>query len=202
MKKKDKSKISAFDIPALEDSSAALIDAARDIFINEGVKGLSVRRVAQSAGCTTMAVYSRFKGKDGILGALFDEGFEKLANAQRAIDSKFKNEDRVVAFCRAYRITALENPHHYALMLGQFSGELVPSESSQVKAMATLNYLADAVAGMASMQNKNRLACVETAESLFAFCHGWVSLERMHFFGEIKTKNPAFDRAILALVGK
>jgi AcrR family transcriptional regulator len=202
MKKKDKSKISAFDIPALEDSSAALIDAARDIFINEGVKGLSVRRVAQSAGCTTMAVYSRFKGKDGILGALFDEGFEKLANAQRAIDAKFKNEERVLAFCRAYRITALENPHHYALMLGQFSGELVPSESSQVKAMATLDYLADAVAGMDAMKNQSRSVCAEMAERLFAFCHGWVSLERMHFFGEIKTKSPAFDRAVIALVGK
>lgn len=202
MKKKDKSKIEVFDIPALQDSSNALLDAARDIFINEGVKGLSVRRVAQSAGCTTMAVYSCFKGKDGILGALFDEGFEKLANAQRAIDSKFKNEERVVAFCRAYRITALENPHHYALMLGQFSGELVPSENSQTKAVATLSYLADAVAEMASKKNKSRLACVETAESLFAFCHGWVSLERMHFFGEIKTKSPAFDRAVLALIGK
>jgi AcrR family transcriptional regulator len=202
MKKKDKTKIGAFDIPALHDSSAALLDAAREIFMNEGVKGLSVRRVAVSAGCTTMAVYSRFKGKDGILGALFDEGFEKLANAQRAIDSKLKNEDRILAFCRAYRITALENPHHYALMLGQFSGELVPSKSSQAKAMATLHYLADAVAGMASMQNKSRSACVETSESLFAFCHGWVSLERLHFFGEIKTKNPAFDRAVLALVGK
>jgi AcrR family transcriptional regulator len=63
----------------------ALLNAARNIFVNEGVKGLSVRRVAESAGCTTMAVYSRFKGKAEILGALFDEGFEQLASAQQAV---------------------------------------------------------------------------------------------------------------------
>jgi AcrR family transcriptional regulator len=184
------------------DASAALLDSARDIFMREGIKGLSVRRLAEAAGCTTMTVYSRFKGKDGILGALFDEGFEKLSIAQQSIDAKLTNEDRLLAFCRAYRTTAHTYPHHYALMLGHFSGELSPSQESQLKALATLERLTDAVVAMATMRGKRRTVCAQIANSLFAFCHGWVALERMGFFGDAKNVDKQFDGAVLALVSK
>ncbi len=182
------------------DASTALLDAARGIFEREGVKGISVRRVADSAGCTTMAVYSRFNGKDGILGALFDEGFDKLARAQQAVKPSLQNAARVLALCRAYRAVAHAHPHHYALMLGHFSGELTPSTASQAKALATLDCLADAVAAMSGMRGKTRVACMTVAHQLFAFCHGWVSLEHMQFFATSKHSSSAFDRAILALV--
>jgi AcrR family transcriptional regulator len=182
------------------DVSAVLLDAARDIFVREGIKGLSVRRLAEAAGCTTMIVYSRFNGKDGILGALFDEGFEKLSIAQQSIDIKLANEDRLLAFCRAYRMTAHRYPHHYALMLGHFSGELSPSQESQLKALATLERLTDAVVAMATMRGKRKAVCTQVANRLFAFCHGWVSLERMGFFGDAKNVDKQFDDAVLALV--
>jgi AcrR family transcriptional regulator len=182
------------------DTSAALLDSAREIFVREGIKGLSVRRLADAAGCTTMAVYSRFKGKDGILGALFDEGFEKLSVAQQAVDPTLKNKDRLLAFCRTYRATARAYPHHYALMLGQFSGELSPSEESQAKAFATLARLADAVAAMPSMRGKKRAISAEIANRLFAFCHGWVSLEHSGFFGSTKSVDKQFETAVLALL--
>lgn len=182
------------------DLSAALLDAARTIFVSEGVKGLSVRRVAEHAGCTTMAVYSRFKGKDGILGALFDEGFDMLSRAQHEVDARLKNEDRLLAFCQAYRATAQNYPHHYALMLGHDSGELTPSQDSQAKALATLNYLTETVAAMACMKGQSHLACAETANLLFAFCHGWVSLERVGFLGGSQKSHPAFNKAVMALV--
>jgi AcrR family transcriptional regulator len=178
----------------------ALLDAAREIFQTEGLKGLSVRRLADAAACTTMAVYSRFQGKDGILGELFDEGFEKLAMAQQAVDPKLTKRDRVLGLCRAYRATAHAYPHHYALMLGKASGELVPSESSQAKALATLEYLADAVAAVRSMRGKSKANPTEIANKLFAFCHGWVSLEEIGFFQGKASINAQFDAAILALL--
>jgi AcrR family transcriptional regulator len=182
------------------DTSTILMDAARSIFINEGVKGLSVRRLAEEAGCSTMAVYSRFKGKDGILGALFDEGFEQLALAQQAVDLKLENKDRLLGLCRAYRATAKTFPHHYALMMGQFSGELTPTPQSQFKALATLTCLIDAVAAMPQMATKKRAASEQVANRLFAFCHGWVSLERMEFFAHDKSLDRQFDIAVVALV--
>jgi AcrR family transcriptional regulator len=179
--------------------SAALMEAARHIFASEGLKGLSVRRVAELAGCTTMAVYSRFNGKSGILGALFDEGFDMLAGAQGAVKSSLHHEDRLLALCQAYRATAKTYPHHYALMLGQYSGELSPSEESRAKAMGTLNYLVDAVASLPSMKGQKRPACAEVANALFAFCHGWASLEKTGFLADTKKNAQAFERAILSL---
>ena len=182
------------------DSAEALLDAARRIFESDGVQGVSVRRLAEDAGCTTMAVYSRFKGKDGILGALFDEGFEKLANAQQAIAPSLKNTARVLALCQAYRVTAHAHPHHYALMMGNLSGTLTPSPDSQAKALSTLTCLTNAVAGMSSMKKQSPQVCIDVANQLFAFCHGWVSLERMNFLTDEKHSNAAFDRAVLALI--
>jgi AcrR family transcriptional regulator len=198
MKKNSEQRVSEKVAPHL-DAGAALLDSAREIFVSEGVRGLSVRRLADAAGCTTMAVYSRFKGKDGILGALFDEGFEKLAMAQQEIDPKLMNEDRLLAFCRAYRTTAHLYPHHYALMLGHFSGELSPSQESQEKALATLARLTDAVVAMPAMRGR-RVASAEIANRLFAFCHGWVSLERTGFFSDAKNIDKQFDGAVLALL--
>lgn len=187
-------------IAVTPDISTALLDSARDIFVREGIEGLSVRRLADAAGCTTMAVYSRFKGKDGILGALFDEGFEKLSVAQQTIDPKLTNQDRLLAFCCAYRTIAHAYPHHYALMLGHFSGQLSPSDASQAKALATLERLTDAVVAMSSMRGKTRAKSAEIANRLFAFCHGWVTLEHSGFFGNTKSVDKQFETAVLALL--
>jgi hypothetical protein len=39
------------------------------------------------------------------------------------------------------------------------------------------------------------------AYQLFAFCHGWVSLERIGFFDDVEKNDRSFDRAIQALLG-
>jgi AcrR family transcriptional regulator len=188
--------------PAPPDPAGALLDAAREIFVGEGLKGLSVRRVAEQAGCTTMAVYTRYGGKDGLVAALFDEGFERLAQAQQAVGAPLSAGKRVLALCQAYRATAMAFPHHYALMLGQFSGEHVPSPQSSAKAMATLQTLVDAVAaGLVPSRDRDRQA-TEVAHRLFAFCHGWVSLERLGFFGEAGNASGAFERAAQALLAR
>lgn len=198
---KKQSLTNSLAIVALADTAGvALLEAARGIFINEGVKGLSVRRVAEKAGCTTMAVYSRFKGKDEILGALYDEGFDMLANAQLAVPTKLVNKDRVLAFCHAYRANALAYPHHYALMLGHYSGEHTPSQESQAKALITLDRLTDAVQAMDTMIGIKQIDSAEIANRLFAFCHGWVSLERMGFFANQASDSRAFDKAIFGLM--
>lgn len=180
--------------------TTALLDAARGIFVAEGVKGLSVRRVAQQAGCTTMAVYSRFGGKEGLLGALFDEGFERLADAQGRVDAALPAAVRVLALCRAYRATAQAFPHHYALMLGAFSGEHRPSPESSARAMATLQTLTAAVAGALAPGADLDQRSDEVALRLFAFCHGWVSLERIGFVQHGQGPGIAFERAVRALL--
>jgi AcrR family transcriptional regulator len=161
----------------------SLLDAARAILVAEGLPGLSVRRVAEQAGCTTMAVYTQFAGKPGIVAALYDEGFERLAQAQAAVPAGLAPHDRICALCHAYRVTAHRFPQHYALMLGRFSGEFTPPEASAERALATLKTLEDAAAaalvasGKPGDQGRIATEAQRAAHVLFALCHGWVSLE-------------------------
>ena len=39
---------------------------------------LTVRNVAAAAGCSTTGVYTYFGGKDGLVDAIFVDGFEKF----------------------------------------------------------------------------------------------------------------------------
>jgi AcrR family transcriptional regulator len=128
-------------------------------------------------------VYTQFAGKPGIVAALYDEGFERLAQAQAAVPAGLAPHDRICALCHAYRVTAHRFPQHYALMLGRFSGEFTPPEASAERALATLKTLEDAAAaalvasGKPGDQGRIATEAQRAAHVLFALCHGWVSLE-------------------------
>lgn len=181
-----------------DEASTALLRAAREILMTSGLAGLSLRRIAGAAGCTTMQVYSRFKGKDGLLQALFDEGFEVLAAAQRSIPHSLPPEKRVQQLCRAYLRIAAEYPQHYALMLGGHSADFTPPKESQQKAMATLSHLVEAVANALPSGHDQANHASEVAHHILAFCHGWATLSAIGITD--KTNVEAIDRAVSALL--
>lgn len=166
--------------------------------MTSGLPGLSLRRIAEAAGCTTMQVYSRFQGKNGLLQALFDEGFEVLATAQRAVPLSMTADKRVQQLCRAYLHIAAEYPQHYALMLGGHSADFKPPKESQDRAMATLDHLIEAVANaLPSGPDQPRHASV-VAHQILAFCHGWATLSAIGITD--KNNIDAIDRAVTALL--
>jgi AcrR family transcriptional regulator len=165
--------------PDADPTTEALLSATRSLFIAEGVKGLSVRRIAELAGCTTMAVYSRYGGKDGLLGALFDEGFDRLRDSQRRIDADATPREQIIALCGAYLATAIRYPEHYALMLGQHSGGFTPAATSVERANGAFDVLARAVERwlqVAQPGDSSPARARRIALRLLAMCHGWASL--------------------------
>ncbi|MGZ4674264.1 MAG: TetR/AcrR family transcriptional regulator, partial [Ilumatobacteraceae bacterium] len=62
----------------LDPVGSTLLKAASDLLATEGPAALTVRRIATAAGVSTMNVYSRFGGKDGVVEHLFVEGFHRL----------------------------------------------------------------------------------------------------------------------------
>lgn len=182
-----------------DEATAALLLAAREIFGDGGLPALSVRRVADAAGCTTMQVYSRFGGKDGLLQALYDEGFEALSCAQQAVPFALPPAERVRQLCRAYLKIASERPHHYALMLGAHSGDFDPPRESRAKALGTLTHLVEAVtAALPPTKGRDRRAH-EVAHQILAFCHGWAMLSAAQLVDAAGTG--VVDRAVSALLG-
>lgn len=181
-----------------DDTSAALLRAAREILMTSGLPGLSLRRIAEAAGCTTMQVYSRYQGKNGLLQALFDEGFEVLAAAQRAVPLSIPAGRRVQQLCRAYLHIASEYPQHYALMLGGHSADFKPPKESQDRAMATLDHLIEAVANALPSGPDQARHASDVAHQILAFCHGWATLSAIGITD--KNNIDAVDRAVSALL--
>src|SRR5256885_199545 len=59
---------------------AALIEAAARLIANEGAAGLTLRRVADEVGTSTMAIYTHFGGMPELRRAVRLEGVARLAD--------------------------------------------------------------------------------------------------------------------------
>ena len=62
----------------------AILAAARDLFVAEGYRNVSMRKIAERIEYSPAAIYSYFPSKDDIFFALAEEGFRLLAAAGEA----------------------------------------------------------------------------------------------------------------------
>ena len=125
----------------------ALLAAAHDLLATEGPGALTVRRIAAAAGVSTMNVYSRFGGKDGVLDELFVDGFRRLTATMEASPSS----DDPIADLRAVRRRATaqfarENPTYYSLMFDRVVPDFEPSDAARRRRWPSLGQLAARVA--------------------------------------------------------
>ena len=124
--------------PSRDDTRRALLDAAHDLLATEGPGSLTVRRIAAAAGMSTMNVYSRFGGKDGVLDELFTDGFRRLGEAMREDPDSDDPLADLYQCSRTYRRFARENPTYYSLMFDRVVPDFVPSDAAQAVAIGTL----------------------------------------------------------------
>src|SRR6202041_2871913 len=94
----------------------ALLASAADILESEGPEGLSVRRIAATAGVAPMGVYNPFESKSGIIEALYIQGFARLGAAMQAMAQIADPSEALLDGARRYRALALAHPMAYQLM--------------------------------------------------------------------------------------
>ena len=178
---------------------ADLLRAAGEVLASEGPTALTVRRIAQVAGVSTMNVYSRFGSKDGVVEHLYIEGFTRLRNA---IESPGATNDPMsdLRNCgEAYRRFAVEFPTFYSVM---FDGvvDYHPSPRAIEHASGTLQLLAGRLqrameAGVLATDDP-----MVTAASVWAACHGVVSLERQQVGPPLLDWTAVYQRTMSALM--
>lgn len=155
----------------------AIVTAARRILVDEGPAGLTVRKIAASAGLSTMAVYSRFGGKDGLVDELVAEGFTLLT---RALETSGTTDDPMADLDRqggAYRAFALAHPQHYSLMFDRPVPGYEPGDATVAIGAGALDVLARALSRAMEHGGLVDADPVATAVSVWGTCHGLVSLE-------------------------
>jgi AcrR family transcriptional regulator len=162
---------------AHDDVAQTLLKAASDVLAADGAGALTVRRIATDAGVSTMNVYSRFGGKDGIIDHLYIEGFSRLRNAMLAVPETPDTMADLSACGAAYRRFALENPTYYSVMFDRAVPNFRPSAVAHDNASRTLQLLADGLERAMDAGALPHADPLHTAAAVWATCHGVVSLE-------------------------
>ena len=182
------------------DTRDALLRAASTLLAKEGPAALTVRRIAAEAGVSTMGVYSRFGGKDGVVDALLREGFEDLSRALDDVGDTGDPMSDLRRCCRAYREFGISNATRYRLMFEGTVPDFLPSEDSILVASASFERLADRVgrcidAGALAPGDR-----YEVAASLWATSHGLISLELSGRKPETIGGDDPYERTVAALI--
>jgi AcrR family transcriptional regulator len=118
----------------------AILDAARDLFVDEGYGNVSIRKIAERIEYSPAAIYGYFPSKDDIFFALADEGFWLLSQSPTSgsEDSGLVPLERLKnAFWRVYQFSC-DHPQYFALM---FVDRSVPSVSREYERFASAGAL-------------------------------------------------------------
>ncbi|HZA05126.1 MAG TPA: TetR/AcrR family transcriptional regulator, partial [Propionibacteriaceae bacterium] len=86
-----------------ENTRRRLLERAAAILDEEGLAGLSTRRLAVDLDTTTRAVYSLFGDKAGLLRALYRAGFETLRARTEAVPVTGDPAHDIGLLAEAYR---------------------------------------------------------------------------------------------------
>jgi AcrR family transcriptional regulator len=171
--------------PRVERPSAAtlterLVDATLQLLRDEVPTDLTVRRIATAAGTTTMALYTGFGSRDGLLDVVYARGFEQLGERMAPATQLPDPAEAVVELLGAYRAFALANPGLYGLLFERVLPGFDPSPEVRSTALDTTFGLLTTQAGRLLGVDGQDATARELGYLLWALTHGLVSLELSH----------------------
>jgi AcrR family transcriptional regulator len=173
-----------------------ILSAAKAVLEGEGIDGLTIRRVAQRAELSPMALYRHFADKDALLNALMEDGlaaWEKLVRGIRARDSL----EWLEALGEAYLDFALTQPHRFdaAFFLPAPAARRFPDDFAAGRSPV----IAMVMARLDQAKAEGRLRdqpTLETALAFAAFGQGFVSMHRAKRFGGEKQFKALYRAAV------
>jgi AcrR family transcriptional regulator len=146
-----------------------------------------------------MGVYNHFDSKNGIIDALFVQGFERLREALAGIADTHDPHEALREAGRRYRALALAHPKVYGLMFLRTLPGYEPSERALVVAGGAFEALVAAVRRAMSAGVIAEADPDETARIIWANVHGWVSLELLGI-GDDVDQESGFDRSCASVL--
>ena len=159
------------------DVRTRLVAAAAKLLAEGGPDGVSVRRVATEIGTSTRAVYTHCGGTPELLRAVCVEGFRHLAARLAEVAPTDDPVADIAALARAYRRSALDDPHLFAAMFGRNVREVLADERDQLEALGTFLTLVDAVQRAIDAGRLDPAPADQLAVELWAGIHGLCCFE-------------------------
>jgi AcrR family transcriptional regulator len=174
----------------------SILEAASKLVAQGGPEMLSLRKVAEEVGASTMVVYTVFGNKEGLLEAIWQESFRRLWEMEEAA---MKIEDpllRLKLLGQAYRKNALNNPSFYKLV---FQGQAPIARANQHNEQdkkATQNQETKTTAAKAELP-ASTTTTTEHSESTSTFTVLIETIAACQTTGKLSPKHSACDLAAM-----
>lgn len=158
------------------DLRGALLDAAKATLESTGVHALNLRTLARGLGVSEAAPYHHFRGKDGLIAALAEQGFRTLAARMDAASRRAQEpSEQLREVGRAYVQFALDEPGWFRVMFGahiaNLPDDLVPREAGG----EVYGHLQRCCAAVAEAQGRPQRA-VSMERAAWSVAHGVATL--------------------------
>ena len=179
-----------------EDTRRRILDEASRLIAEQGAEALTMRRLSEAIGASTIVLYTHFRDKSAIVDELYREGFERLRAAMAAVPHEPDALAHVRALGRAYRQSAVDNPTHYQIMFTRCVPGFTPSTAARESSEASFALLAQAVArcmleGRIARGNAKQVAVV-----LWGTLHGLISLELFDYLPAKPSAEARLEQAL------
>ena len=99
-----------------EELRSRLLSAASRLFGKEGYDNVSIRMIAEEAGCSQMAMYRHFPDKEALIRHLCTDLYQRFTTQlHEKFDHLTEPRERLRMALRNFVMLAIKNPHHYRL---------------------------------------------------------------------------------------
>jgi AcrR family transcriptional regulator len=161
-----------------ESTRQEILDAARDLFVNEGYDNVSMRKIADKIEYAPGTIYLHFKDKAEILDTLCQQTFDKLRTRMEAIRNDTGNPvDALRRGLRTYIQFGLDNPNHYIVTFVLAKQKANCERADVVQpAMACFDCLRGTIGKCIESGYINGGEVEDTAQAIWAAIHGVTSL--------------------------
>jgi AcrR family transcriptional regulator len=160
-----------------EEMRQLIIKTAMDLFIDEGIDNVSLRRIADKIEYSPGSIYSYFKDKGEIIHAIHTEGFEKLYTLQLTLESISNPLEKLSKMGELYMKFALENPGYYDLMfIAKGVAAKIYEKQEWDVGQRSYNYLRDTVKQCIEQGYMIESDIDAATFAMWSFVHGMASL--------------------------
>ena len=107
----------------------AILAATRDLLLQHGARGVSIRRIAERSGYSAPTIYHHFGDKNGLVDTVLDAHFAKALAVMRGVPHGQDTARYLRELALAFFRFAIENPDHYRLLAvpREQDADLLPS---------------------------------------------------------------------------
>jgi AcrR family transcriptional regulator len=124
-----------------EELRRRILDSARQLFGKEGYENVSIRRIAEEAGCSQMAMYRHFPDKSALIRHLCIELYQQFTiQLHEKVDCLPDPKERLRQALRNFILLSHKNPHHYRLTFLVSSFDPQSAEIREAVANPAISY--------------------------------------------------------------